>query len=1442
MPEASAQPKLPRPRGKRRWWQGLIRCAVIFAALAALAYVSLPLWLPKRYVADRIAQALSAKLGLPVKIARLGLSWRDGIDIQGFTIGSDPAFGQAEMVSVGSLRCEFSPIRLWLEGRVQWAEVNDAHLSVVIDEQGQLNLAVLERLKLGSPPQRLMVRRGRVTVQLPRHDRLLELNVTDLQCRSGSLESIGQITMSAMLRQSGDGAPVTLLASAGGPGSSAPPPAAPAGGQAASCSFRFAKVDIAQLNLPLLLGLPLKRLEGCGSGRLDCQVSSTGLVDEFSFVLNVEDLDAQPRAGPTLPVIEQGQVALAVAYDPLTKRADIHTLRLRLPGIDLLGKGRMHADVLRGAWEGLRSLEVTGAINPNTVAALLSGRLPAGLALDGDVKVRVELRADQAQLSANVVLDATEAPLRSGQRVVKPPGRPLLAELNGSLEKQTGQFTVEKAELRIGENYFLGSGAMQKVRQLLGEIVFLGGEVPLETVLGKFTELDWRGRWEINELDLLRGLSGGLLERVKLKGRIVGQWYVEPGGAFGIHSLRCPAEGRLEVGRWFVKPDGQPMRADLSGQISVNPPGLEGVRASVEIGDARAGVDETKLIFHGGQGPEGAALAINVEGNYSLRDAAGLLACVPARRTWKARVEGNASGKFMAFVSPAFGRLNVQANATQVGLFVGEAFRKEAGQPAELIADFQRNEGLPAGLRNRLAVQVRLSAAQLEGSAYLPAAGAEKEGVRCWARATVSDAGWLVERLPAARSMLGRLNLRGSSTFSLAGRLSDQLVEGELAWIGDDLQFDLPGGRPGKPRGTPLRLRLAGRVGEEVAAIHVLALDLGRSSLWLSGKAALAKTAALPGGQNAWPPPGVAGLELTARARLAADPLARALLPPLAKVASAAGLDGVLWAEAEIRGDQKGLDVSGRLDGDRLALAVPGWFGKSAGDKARARFELSVPADLSRLHLRDAFVEADAFQARADAICPLLGDQPLTAHVAVNVPHVGRLAANVPRLSQLSPAGGVFVEAELKRPGPALIQYATLALEDLSANYHGQRCRLDGTLVLEGAEPTAGLPRIGRLVADPMEIAVGDSRCFLVADLRDPTASPSGRLELLAPNLDVHDLQALTGAPPAPAGKGPPSPQQVEALAARADELIAAAGKLLDPADVSWRLQADRLVYLDPVVRAFYEVRGVLAEGSAKDGEVQVELRCGLNGGQVRQRYRANLKDSPPRVHVRAELEEIMTGENMIVQLAREFPGNTFYGTFSRNEDVFYGLRELVMQGLDARHRPIPAGEATTITEDGQVRGRAAPKFIARFFPGLNLATYRYRRMTGFAEYLPDGSARNDMIFEGVNYDLYMEGTTDADRIGRYEIGAILPRLLESPRSNHRLHQGRVPILKFKALIEGGRFHDEEVSYPLPPETAFIIFVRNNIVYRLLAGGRKQQTTEAPPAPPATTAPASAEK
>ena len=64
----------------------------------------------------------------------------------------------------------------------------------------------------------------------------------------------------------------------------------------------------------------------------------------------------------------------------------------------------------------------------------------------------------------------------------------------------------------------------------------------------------------------------------------------------------------------------------------------------------------------------------------------------------------------------------------------------------------------------------------------------------------------------------------------------------------------------------------------------------------------------------------------------------------------------------------------------------------------------------------------------------------------------------------------------------------------------------------------------------------------------------------------------------------------------------------------------------------------------------------------------------------------------------------------------------------------------------------------------------------------------------------------------------------QSAEWNHTYRQGRIPLLNFQARIDGGKMHDEQVSYLWPNEALFTIFLKNNIFYRIwLASGNNRK-------------------
>jgi hypothetical protein len=169
-------------------------------------------------------------------------------------------------------------------------------------------------------------------------------------------------------------------------------------------------------------------------------------------------------------------------------------------------------------------------------------------------------------------------------------------------------------------------------------------------------------------------------------------------------------------------------------------------------------------------------------------------------------------------------------------------------------------------------------------------------------------------------------------------------------------------------------------------------------------------------------------------------------------------------------------------------------------------------------------------------------------------------------------------------------------------------------------------------------------------------------------------------------------------------------------------------------------------------------------------------------------------------------------------------LNALLMHARDERYVTRQQGESRTTLIEGVTQGKAAPPWLTRFFPGLDLVEYSYNRMVGFSTIKADGMVENDLIFSGRQYDLYVEGRTDAQQVGNYTIGVILVSGPQSPDFNHQNRLGRVPLLKWRARIVDGKRVDEEVSYPWPNEAAFDVFVKNNPLIRPLmpavSGGR----------------------
>ena len=548
-------------------------------------------------------------------------------------------------------------------------------------------------------------------------------------------------------------------------------------------------------------------------------------------------------------------------------------------------------------------------------------------------------------------------------------------------------------------------------------------------------------------------------------------------------------------------------------------------------------------------------------------------------------------------------------------------------------------------------------------------------------------------------------------------------------------------------------------------------------------------------------------------------------------------VDGLLKASLLTSAWEGDVSLTGQIDWTDLSVNLGDTLVKPADLPAKVDFNLSVSPDNTRVRLDSLVGYMGGLELSAVGEASLVaGERSGETRIKLSTDDMGSLAKFAPGLAGKNLSGQASMECDLvARVGqPLLVSSARLKANDVRGNVNGKDVRIDGQLGLEDVSLGQKIA-IGRIETTDLELQAGTNHCWLTADLTDLSGDTSGEFVLLAEMLDDKDLSDWFGdadeseAEPdakSTAGDIPYrrlSDDEKAGLRVLAGDLLEGTKPFLTRMNVSGRVSIGCLRTYDPSVARFYDVSNVEIEASLSDGHLKLGYVAGMNGGTMRDNYEVQLNDPSPMLAYSSIMDDVVATENIQPQLAKFFPGNTVGGLFNRNEKATIPLVDKIANIIEHNYPLHPVGKARTVTTDGVIEGRGAPKFVTRVFPGLNLTKYRYKTMTSFATFRPGGIAENDMVFSGSVHDLYIEGTTDIDNIGRYQVGLILLGTPQSAEWNHRYKQGRIPVLKLKARIEGGKMHDEVVSYPWPNESLFVVFLKNNIFYRIWLESRKTQ-------------------
>jgi hypothetical protein len=1173
---------------------------------------------------------------------------------------------------------------------------------------------------------------------------------------------------------------------------------------------------------------------------LNLQTNEDGKIDRGRLILTTRKLDLQPLDERIkLPVIAEAGFRVSASYDPVAERVELRPFSVRLPGLDLGGTGTLFTDALSGNWRGISRLEMIGKIQPTQLVAMLTGtnKLPAELGVTGPLGLEVKLnRKDKENvLEFSGMVDGSAAEFKHVDRIVKPSKRKFRVELQTRLDERTFGLNVSNWRIWLGDNLFTGQGTVRDVRKLTAG---RRGDSPMAPweVLANW---QWDGRAELRDMDSLRSLApvaARTLDGLKLSGTMIGEISVDSReGLVAQGSLDLPEGTVLSKGDLVIKRADQAVR--LAGRASANrkSAGLDDVEIRLTVGEGRVVLDRGRVRFVDADPKTKTSAQADISGDFQAAGIEHMLSGLSSGGIPGLTARGSMSGKYVFRLSPEAHRLHLTASDTSDMEFrLGDLFAKPLGENAAGSLDFLSDHEISSGLRNILRLSWRAQEADLRSQVSF-ASDSDGPQAAVSIRADIRDARWLARSFPLAAGALGAGRLTGSMGLEARADWSPGTLKGQVSCNADALGYesnDRSGRR--KSSGTPLQIRVIGKLSTSddthmSASLDEMTVLFGESYARITGQADLAARMPKVVSSESWPEV-IRRCLLTFGGRLTADKALMDIAPELRRRVKELALGGYAELAASLGASDKGVSLALRIDADNASLSVGQKFVKPAGMSAGADLRVTIPVDLSKFQISDLQARVGDLRmlAGGSAVLTRAGGverlEPDKMHISVWTRRAGTLSDMLPGLKPYKISGDAVIEAEWGGRAGRKAPYISFHSDSLSGLWRGRNVSLSGDLLVRDiASDKRGRWTVQGFRTKNMQIRAGKNHAWLLADVSDLGTAPTGSVTVLGRYIDTRDLRQWLGDPepttrPSTSGKTGESDPHAETKR-KADALIASAIPVLRASNIKSTVKIAHLRLWDPLISQYYDLRDMKLQVALSHGLIDTSYACGLNAGSVRGGVKLNLKDDPPagkaiQADVWQDIRDVAARENIQPQLALFFPGNTVYGQFNRRQDVKIPLTDLVASTLDPDVPVYPVGTAKTITIDGMTQGRAAPKFVTALFPGLNMTSYPYLKMTAFSDLQADGGAYSDMIFNGKAYDMYIEGTTDANKIGRYQIGLILLGTPQTPEWNHIWRQGRLPILKFKARIEDGKMHDVSVSYPWPNESLGVILLKNNILYR----------------------------
>ncbi len=557
---------------------------------------------------------------------------------------------------------------------------------------------------------------------------------------------------------------------------------------------------------------------------------------------------------------------------------------------------------------------------------------------------------------------------------------------------------------------------------------------------------------------------------------------------------------------------------------------------------------------------------------------------------------------------------------------------------------------------------------------------------------------------------------------------------------------------------------------------------------------------------------------LSADATLVADDSLRSFTSARNRSPDAFTVDGRCRATIDVDATPCALRLSGRTDASGLGIGLKGSVAKRSGSPASLTWDLELHAadgstgaePLTRLVARNLSLElaGGRLSVRGEAALDMkkFADSSLPRRVR---------SASIDATVGCSDLSTLVNDAMHSLPGGWRLDHvAGGAAGNLSIAFDGNVWRLKPSdfvgrnLVADirppGATAATPLRLDGRVSfdqesarTDGVDVAIGQTRARIAGDVRDFRDGVKGEVILSGANLDAIELRKWLA--------GPPSNDPVSQQRAMLD--------YLRKCDVRLTAHFVHALFDGFTADTTFPVDELSVDAFVNGARTDASFACAANDGWVRGSWKLPLDVSDPFFDLEYEARDLTAEKNTRPLVEAFFPGLAVRGRVTL---VDQSHQRLIAPSGAANY---PTGTGEMILTDGTTVGRAAPLWVTKIFPGLNLASFEFTEMINRFEKLADGTHNNHMTFYGSYYHLYVDGYSKANGEIRYEVGVDLLARVSPDLS--RIGQGRVALFIKTGKIRNGVLEDEVVSYLTPVQVTEKILSNNVLTVAYYAVKKK---------------------